>query len=32
MRSLVAQFARFGVVGAIGFVIDTSIFALALSW
>jgi len=30
MRSLVAQFARFGVVGAIGFVIDTSIFALLI--
>ncbi|MEO5921506.1 MAG: GtrA family protein [Pseudolysinimonas sp.] len=31
MRSLVAQFARFGVVGAIGFVIDTTIFAILIS-
>ncbi len=30
MRSLVAQFARFGVVGAIGFVIDTTIFTLLI--
>jgi putative flippase GtrA len=30
MRSLVAQFARFGVVGAIGFVIDTTIFTILI--
>jgi putative flippase GtrA len=30
MRTLVAQFARFGVVGAIGFVIDTTIFTLLI--
>ena len=30
MRTLVAQFARFGVVGAIGFVIDTTIFTVLI--
>ncbi|HWM35369.1 MAG TPA: GtrA family protein [Pseudolysinimonas sp.] len=30
MRTLVGQFARFGVIGAIGFVIDTSVFALLI--
>src|SRR5688572_1846146 len=30
MRTLIGQFARFGVVGAIGFVIDTSVFALLI--
>ena len=30
MRTLVGQFARFGVIGAIGFVIDTSVFAILI--
>jgi putative flippase GtrA len=30
VRTLVGQFARFGVIGAIGFVIDTSVFALLI--
>jgi putative flippase GtrA len=30
MRTLVAQFARFGVVGSIGFVIDTALFTLLI--
>lgn len=30
MRTLVGQFARFGVIGAIGFVIDTSVFAVLI--
>jgi putative flippase GtrA len=31
MRKLVAQFARFGVVGAIGFVIDFAVFNLLIA-
>lgn len=30
MRTLLGQFARFGVVGAVGFVIDTTVFALLI--
>ncbi|HEX7834142.1 MAG TPA: GtrA family protein [Pseudolysinimonas sp.] len=30
MRTLIAQFARFGVVGSIGFVIDTGLFTLLI--
>jgi putative flippase GtrA len=30
MRTLVGQFTRFGVVGAIGFVIDTAVFTLLI--
>ena len=31
MRTLVAQFARFGVVGAVGFVIDFAVFNLLIA-
>lgn len=30
MRTLLGQFTRFGIVGAVGFVIDTSVFALLI--